>query len=108
MAHLSQSCEPADDDEEKERPLFRTKRWTFHSVFVELHKPAIAAAAAEDSGGRVGSTQWLGSYRGAMKRVKEELTEDKTAEINAKLEEWQRQGPDPDVQARYANISLCV
>jgi hypothetical protein len=108
MAHLSQSCEPTGEDEEKERPLFRTKRWTFHSVFVELHKPAIAAAATEDSGGRVGSTQWLGSCRGATKRVKDELTEDETAEINAKLEEWQRQGPDPGVQARYADKSLCM
>jgi hypothetical protein len=96
-AHVAASARPAKHEE---RPLYRGKAYTWQDTFEHMWRSEIADKAAELSGSRPGSAQFIARYKDATKEVKDSLSQDDKAQVARTHERWNKFGLDPDVQAK--------
>jgi hypothetical protein len=96
-AHVAASARPP---KHKECPLYCGKAYTWQDTFKHMWWSEIAGKAAELSGSRPGSAQFIARYKDATKEVKDSLSQDDKAQVAQTHERWNKFSLDPDVQAK--------
>ncbi|KAF8132888.1 hypothetical protein EV363DRAFT_1295700 [Boletus edulis] len=86
----------------REKKMKLGHQWTARSVVREEHKERLKEIILEKYGAAPGSVEMLGLYQTELNELIDELSEETWLEASRTAEEWNTQGPAPDVQARFA------
>ncbi|KAF8132629.1 hypothetical protein EV363DRAFT_1296014 [Boletus edulis] len=86
----------------REKKMKLGHQWTARSVVREEHKECLKEIILEKYGAAPGSVEMLGLYQTELNELIDELSEETWLEASRTAEEWNTQGPAPDVQARFA------
>ena len=84
----------------REKKMKLGHQWTARSVVREEHKERLKEIILEKYGAAPGSVEMLGLYQTELNELIDELSEETWLEASRTAEEWNTQGPAPDVQAR--------
>ncbi|KAF8126094.1 hypothetical protein EV363DRAFT_1453387 [Boletus edulis] len=83
----------------REKKMKLGHQWTARSVVREEHKERLKEIILEKYGAAPGSVEMLGLYQTELNELIDELSEETWLEASRTAEEWNTQGPAPDVQA---------
>ncbi|KAF8121869.1 hypothetical protein EV363DRAFT_1301531 [Boletus edulis] len=86
----------------REKKMKLGHQWTARSVVRKEHKERLKEIILEKYGAAPGSVEMLGLYQTELNELIDELSEETWLEASRTAEEWNTQGPAPDVQARFA------
>ena len=79
------------------------RKWTYADVVTDLHREEIHVMALSMSNSKAGSTDYLKSYRKALKIVEESFSEATKLKYRAQAKKWTEDKPPPRQQQKYVH-----
>jgi hypothetical protein len=68
------------------------------------HREELDLLAAELSGAKSGEQAYIASYKPALKKIEEGLTEEMRTKYRAEAKQWSEMAPPPSVQRRCVQM----